>query len=719
MEISNSCSGLVKQNRNDACIYFQNKVLSTYIYIKNYKEINLGKKELEKDFLRTVFSTETVMSLSDIYLNVLKTAELEKFENLKHENNGFDLDEVVEALSRDLQDNFQKYGIVFLLLDKKLEREYQETNPINEIIDRSYLKDFFDGLDLSYSQRVLFVLGMAQEEWGWLFPDFKNEEYKASLFCHICGLEKTDAIAYARKMNSGLMQLGLFSAPWKISSYVYSYFKNETPTFTLQKVVTHRFCDFYDYKKTGKLNQEGLEIMRKLDGFTVICSESDYRNKFFLADYYDDCFSSIYELTQEYKGSSKAELEFYIYVLSLQHKHSALFINKSLCTLLLQKEETRSLFDDFLHKKQCASTILEKVKSSVILSMESFTEDDRDQLLANGIDVLYALQLKLPEKKDYKECFGAFCVSEEIPVSLLLDIALECEKLALPPEQWSAVTKLLKPVPQLTPEEALELIRNKFSGAGKSDKLRKNSHYCIEALNTSEPISEVTDALKYADEYQQGQYDEESGIKVLLYGISGGGKTAYAEEVSKKMNRSLKIVRPSEILSKWVGETEQNISRIFKEAAREHSILLVDEADSFLHTRGDSVNHFEDTKVNSFLIEIERYPGILFCSTNLPDLLDKAVDRRFNFKIGFKALTKDGVGLLCKSYFSDFELDENQVAKIYNSGEVTPGDFAALNGKLRFLAPAQRNAGYITEELCKIVRDKKRSYESNKIGFGA
>ena len=94
------------------------------------------------------------------------------------------------------------------------------------------------------------------------------------------------------------------------------------------------------------------------------------------------------------------------------------------------------------------------------------------------------------------------------------------------------------------------------------------------------------------------------------------------------------------------------------------------------------------------------------------------MDRRFNFKVGFKALTKEGVSLLCKSYFSSFELDENQVSKIYNSGEVTPGDFATLNGKLRFLAPEKRNSVYITEELCKIVRDKKRSYESNKIGFG-
>ncbi len=716
MEVSNSYSGLMRKETDNACLNFQDKALSSYIYIKNYQQINLEKKELATEFIRGVLDRDSTIALSDIYLSVLKTSENEKYEALKHDE-GFDLDEVVNSLSKDLTEDYQKYGIIFYLLEKKNEKENPNTNPLSAILHKEYFQDFFDGLEMSYSEQVLFVLAIANEEWCWLFPEYKNDEYKAHLFCHICGINKKDELAYSRKVNSKLMQLGLFSDSWKISRYVYTYFMNENPAFICWRVLPPKCCDIYDYKETGKLNQQGLEIMRKLNGFMVICSESDYRNEYFLADYYHDCFDGVYEFTQMYKGISKAELEFYIFVLSLEVRTHALFINKDLCKQLLQ-EESESPLAEILHKKQSNSSILEKVKCPVILSMDKFTEDDRAHFLENGIDVLYTLQLKLPEKRNYIECFGVFYLQEKLPVNLLLDIAEECEKLAIQPDQWSDVSKLLKPVLGLTKEEALELLRNKFSNGNKNDKLRKNSHYCIEALNTSEPINEVTAALKNADEYQKGEYDEESGIKVLLYGISGGGKTAYAEEVSKKMNKPLKIVRPSEVLSKWVGETEQNISRIFKDAAKEHSILLVDEADSFLHNRGDSVNHFEDTKVNSFLIEIERYPGILFCSTNLPDILDKAVDRRFNFKVGFKALTKEGVSLLCKSYFSSFELDENQVSKIYNSGEVTPGDFATLNGKLRFLAPEKRNSVYITEELCKIVRDKKRSYESNKIGFG-
>ena len=61
MEISKSYSGLMKKDENNSCIYLQDKALSSYIYIKNYQQINLDKKELEKDFLRSVLTSELTM----------------------------------------------------------------------------------------------------------------------------------------------------------------------------------------------------------------------------------------------------------------------------------------------------------------------------------------------------------------------------------------------------------------------------------------------------------------------------------------------------------------------------------------------------------------------------------------------------------------------------------------------------------------------------------
>ena len=63
----------------------------------------------------------------------------------------------------------------------------------------------------------------------------------------------------------------------------------------------------------------------------------------------------------------------------------------------------------------------------------------------------------------------------------------------------------------------------------------------------------------------------------------------------------------------------------------------------------NNVNRHNNLKVNEFLIQMECYPGILFCNTNLPDSLDKATDRRFHFKIGFNPATKKGVFIIIKN----------------------------------------------------------------------
>ena len=73
---------------------------------------------------------------------------------------------------------------------------------------------------------------------------------------------------------------------------------------------------------------------------------------------------------------------------------------------------------------------------------------------------------------------------------------------------------------------------------------------------------------------------------------------------------------------------------------------------------------------------------------------------------------------MTQKYFADYNLDKSQIQEIYDSGEVTPGDFGALNGKLRFVKKEKLNAQFITDELCKIVRNKKTNRLNHKIGFG-
>ncbi|MCR5401182.1 MAG: hypothetical protein K6E78_06255, partial [Treponema sp.] len=436
METGNSQIALVKEDDNSSCIYFQDKALSTYLYIKNFEYINLEKKEILKEFMKTVLSDDAIMSLSDLYITYLRHTNPEKVEELKH-GDAFELNEVFDSFSSDLQEDVNKNGVVFYLQNKKSEIDYEDTNPLKEIIEKNYMKDFFNGLKFSYSEKVLFVLAMANQEWGWLFPDFKDEEYKSHLFCHICELDIYDEIAYSRKINSKLIKLGLFSSPWTINSFVYSYFKDENPAFSFQYVKPWPCCDIYNYKKIAELNRTSLDIIKKLPGFTAICGESDYRNKYFLADFFQNFKTYIYELTPEYGDASKTELEFYIYALSLKLKNQILFLNNSIVKKLL-REDSKNPIENPFHKNQESTSILSNVECRVILSMENFDQESRSKLQQEGIDVLYNMKLKLPEEKNYLKNFMYFCLEENTPYKFLQVIGEECQKLEIKPEEWKS-----------------------------------------------------------------------------------------------------------------------------------------------------------------------------------------------------------------------------------------------------------------------------------------
>ena len=99
------------------------------------------------------------------------------------------------------------------------------------------------------------------------------------------------------------------------------------------------------------------------------------------------------------------------------------------------------------------------------------------------------------------------------------------------------------------------------------------------------------------------------------------------------------VKQASDLMSKYVGETEQNMAAMFREAEAEKAVLLLDEADSFLQDRRGAQRTYEVTEVNEMLQGMERFDGIFVCTTNLLDRIDQAALRRFTFKIRFMPLT--------------------------------------------------------------------------------
>jgi len=165
-----------------------------------------------------------------------------------------------------------------------------------------------------------------------------------------------------------------------------------------------------------------------------------------------------------------------------------------------------------------------------------------------------------------------------------------------------------------------------------------------------------------------------------LYGPSGTGKSAYLRYLAKRLDMPVLIKRTSDLLSKWVGGSEENIANAFEEARANESFLIFDEADSLLGDRRNARASWEISQVNEMLTWMEDHPLPFACTTNLIKYLDQAAMRRFTFKSHFDYLGKEEVRLAFKHFFK-LSLEPEWANKLRL---VTPGDFAVVKKKAEF-----------------------------------
>ena len=176
---------------------------------------------------------------------------------------------------------------------------------------------------------------------------------------------------------------------------------------------------------------------------------------------------------------------------------------------------------------------------------------------------------------------------------------------------------------------------------------------------------------------------------LCFYGAPGTGKTALAEHMAEVLQRPLIIKQASDLMSKYVGETEQNMAAMFREAEAEKAVLLLDEADSFLQDRRGAQRTYEVTEVNEMLQGMERFRGIFICTTNLLDSLDQAALRRFTFKIKFNPLTAPQRELMfvAEALAGDSAaLTDALRTSLAKLTQLCPGDFAAVKRQIDILA---------------------------------
>jgi hypothetical protein len=128
------------------------------------------------------------------------------------------------------------------------------------------------------------------------------------------------------------------------------------------------------------------------------------------------------------------------------------------------------------------------------------------------------------------------------------------------------------------------------------------------------------------------------GISALFAGTSGTGKTLSAEVLANELNLDLHRIDISSVVSKYIGETEKNLRKIFDAAESGGAILLFDEADALFGKRSevkDSHDRYANMEVAYLLQRIESYRGLAILTTNLKDSIDQAFLRRIRFVVQF------------------------------------------------------------------------------------
>ena len=237
-----------------------------------------------------------------------------------------------------------------------------------------------------------------------------------------------------------------------------------------------------------------------------------------------------------------------------------------------------------------------------------------------------------------------------------------------------------------------------FAG-GKTASARKQRHHFNQAyriINHNEIVkkqlffndSECKELDRLCTLLQKDNFDQVTarlkekgmrrGVACLFYGAPGTGKTASCYNLCAETGRDIYFVDMSQIKSKWVGESEENLSNLFKayrEAVRTEEvtpIMVWNEADAIFGKRRNvtsAVDKMENTMQNIILQELEDLEGILIATTNfsLKDGFDPAMERRFLIKVGFGKPEVDTRTKIWQSMFTDLsDADAHTLATEYD-----------------------------------------------------
>ncbi|MGE0918116.1 AAA family ATPase, partial [Trichlorobacter lovleyi] len=283
------------------------------------------------------------------------------------------------------------------------------------------------------------------------------------------------------------------------------------------------------------------------------------------------------------------------------------------------------------------------------------------------------------------------------------------------PAQFERAAKVAKTGSPKNKAKARELVEQVLERStsllGQRRRPQRNvvrTGYSLEWLNTDLPIAKLVEGIKRRP---MGTF--------CFYGAAGTGKSELARYMADQIGKPMVVKRASDILSMYVGQSEQNIAAMFNEARQQDAVLVLDEADSFLADRRDARNSWEVTQANELLTQMEAFEGIFICTTNLMNKLDQASLRRFAFKVRFDPLKPEQRVALFRQELVRLGGDEAECSawelQVTMLEKLTPGDFAVASRQFELWdepVTAVKLYGILKKEC------EAKGASPRKIGFG-
>jgi AAA+ superfamily predicted ATPase len=201
--------------------------------------------------------------------------------------------------------------------------------------------------------------------------------------------------------------------------------------------------------------------------------------------------------------------------------------------------------------------------------------------------------------------------------------------------------------PQISMSDLYEACRvhsgRKLSSLGRRIKPRHHWDDLILPEDRARHLREICNSVKYRSVvFDQWGFDGKlslgKGLNMLFAGPSGTGKTMAAEIMAGELGLDVYKIDLSSMVSKYIGETEKNLSRVFAEAEASNAILFFDEADALFGKRSevrDAHDRYANIEINYLLQKMEEHEGVVILATNFRKNMDDAFVRRLHFTVEF------------------------------------------------------------------------------------